>query len=677
MQKKKLATKIASILLSAAMLVSTTMTALATDEAVSVAAEQTEVQTVSDTEDATLEASEEVAEEVTADTESTEEETAAEEEIIADEVITEESTTEAAQENVEEAQVLDAEEVQALDADEVVAVADENDIALTSDTAWHDVAENSNIQYRTFASNGGQILEFGLKDTGKQEALPDYTSYDQAPWYKTLRDSNRIVTEVVIGAGITGIGDYNFDNSGHAYDKLTTVELPSTVTTIGESAFASTKSLTEVSTSQCTEGGVCLHNITSIGTNAFAGSGIKSVRFKCDVEIGHMAFQGCSSLESVVADGNVAFSGHSNFDECTQLTQFVCKGTIENVLPNAFANCSSLTTWDVSSVEYIGDNVFRDCSALQGITLTGVTGIGEEAFHGSGIRTIKFSETDLTFKETSFSGASVLVSICYPGTKAQWEAIVKNGNVDNLDQVNVHYRASTVIDAKGKYYCEACGQHYRDRTDQDSDSGTETDHKWGAWKTKSKATVFKAEVQMRTCSDCGETETRTVGKKLTPTITVNATKIWLQKGQKTSAFKVSGLANGDSVKSYKSGNKKIFTVTNKGVIKAGKKVGKAKLTITLASGKKKVVTVQVQKRQVKTWAIKNLPTKVTVKKGATYTLSPVVILITSTHKVTYKSSNKKVATVTSAGKIKGVKKGTATITVKSGKITKKVKVTVK
>ena len=222
-------------------------------------------------------------------------------------------------------------------------------------------------------------------------------------------------------------------------------------------------------------------------------------------------------------------------------------------------------------------------------------------------------------------------------------------------------------------YCQACGEWYVVTEDSSSDS----EHTWGAWKTKSKATVFKEEVQMRTCSDCGETETRTVGKKLTPTITVNAKKIWLQKGQKTSAFKVSGLANGDSVKSYKSGNKKIFTVTNKGVIKAGKKIGKAKLTITLASGKKKVVTVQVLNRKVKTRNIKNLPATVTLKKGATYKLSPVVIQITSTHKLTYKSSNKKVATVTSAGKIKGVKKGIATIKVKSGTVTKKVKVTVK
>ena len=203
-------------------------------------------------------------------------------------------------------------------------------------------------------------------------------------------------------------------------------------------------------------------------------------------------------------------------------------------------------------------------------------------------------------------------------------------------------------------------------------------HSWGQWTTYSAPTVFKEEVQQHTCSVCSKTETSALaGTKLTPTMSVNASKVWLQIGQKTSAFKVSGLANGDSIKSYKSSNANIFTVTRKGVLKAGKNVGTAKLTITLASGVKKVIPVTVQKRQVKTWNIKNLPTKITIKKGSKYKLSPVISLITATSKFTYQSSNKKVATVTKAGKIKAVKKGKAVITVKAGTVTKKVKVTVK
>ena len=46
-------------------------------------------------------------------------------------------------------------------------------------------------------------------------------------------------------------------------------------------------------------------------------------------------------------------------------------------------------------------------------------------------------------------------------------------------------------------------------------------------------------------------------------------------------------------------------------------------------------------------------------------------------KVTYKSNNKKIATVSSKGTIKGIKKGTAKITVTCNGVTKTVKVTVK
>ena len=137
---------------------------------------------------------------------------------------------------------------------------------------------------------------------------------------------------------------------------------------------------------------------------------------------------------------------------------------------------------------------------------------------------------------------------------------------------------------------------------------------------------------------------------------------------------MTGLANGDSVKSYKSGNTKLFTVDKKGVITATKKTGSAKLTITLKSGLKKQVTVKVQKNAVTTTKITGLTSKVTVKKGAKLTLKPSRVPVTSTQKFTYATSNKKVATVSSAGVIKAKAAGTAKITVKSG--SKKVVVTV-
>lgn len=224
------------------------------------------------------------------------------------------------------------------------------------------------------------------------------------------------------------------------------------------------------------------------------------------------------------------------------------------------------------------------------------------------------------------------------------------------------------------YTCIVCKKTKTEEIPLDSATG----HQYGSWITTSKATVFSPAIETRTCSECKNKETRKTGKKLTPTIQVNATTVLLKVKQKTSAFKVTGLANGDSVTSYKSSNTKIFTVdSKKGIITAGKKTGSAKLTITLKSGTKKTVTVKVQKTVVKTTKITGLQTKVTMKKGAKLTLKPSRTPITSTQNFTYKTSNKKVATVSSKGVITAKKKGTVKITVKSGNVTKIVTVIVK
>ena len=205
-----------------------------------------------------------------------------------------------------------------------------------------------------------------------------------------------------------------------------------------------------------------------------------------------------------------------------------------------------------------------------------------------------------------------------------------------------------------------------------------TGHKFGDWKVATEATVFVPEQQERICETCGEKETKTVGTALKATAKVNVSTVKLKVKQSTSGLKVTGLAKGDSVKTWKSTNTKIFTVKGKenGTCKlTAKKVGTAKLQITLASGLKKTVTVKVQKTAVKTTKVTVANTKVTVQKGKKVALKPVVKPFTSKQKVTYTSSNKKVATVSSKGVVTGKKKGTTKITVKSG--SKSVKVTVK
>lgn len=199
-------------------------------------------------------------------------------------------------------------------------------------------------------------------------------------------------------------------------------------------------------------------------------------------------------------------------------------------------------------------------------------------------------------------------------------------------------------------------------------------HKWSDWKTTVKQTVFREGKKQRTCAVCGKTET-VVLEKPKATIKLNMTTIPLQVKKSTSLFKVSGLASGDSVKSYESNDKKIFTVNKNGKI-SGKKKGTAKLTVTLASGKKATAKVKVQKGTVKTTKVTVNASKLVLLKGGNYTLKATLAPLTTQQKVTYSTSNKKVATVSSKGIVTAKKKGTAAITVKSGSKKAKINVTV-
>lgn len=186
------------------------------------------------------------------------------------------------------------------------------------------------------------------------------------------------------------------------------------------------------------------------------------------------------------------------------------------------------------------------------------------------------------------------------------------------------------------------------------------------------------------CSVCGTViEKQNTIAKVPGTIYLTASSLKMKTGQSTTAFKATGFSEGDyvtAVTSNKPGTVKVTNVNKNGTFKltAGKKKGSAVVTVTLASKKTASFKVTVQKAAVKTTKITTTTKSLTLAKGATYkklASSIAVTPVTSKEKVTYSSSNKKVATVGSKGVIKAKKAGTAKITVKSGK--KKVVVTVK
>lgn len=164
----------------------------------------------------------------------------------------------------------------------------------------------------------------------------------------------------------------------------------------------------------------------------------------------------------------------------------------------------------------------------------------------------------------------------------------------------------------------------------------------------------------------GKNETKPIATPtpvVKPGITVKVSQVYVGKKAtiKVTKTKVTGKVT------FKSSNKKVATVNSKGVI-TGKKAGKAVITVKVGKYTKKL-TVKVKKP-----SFKLVKSSAKLKKGKKTTIK---VKAAPVSKVTYKTSNKKVATVNSKGVVTAKKKGTAKITVKCNGITKTFKVTVK
>jgi len=127
------------------------------------------------------------------------------------------------------------------------------------------------------------------------------------------------------------------------------------------------------------------------------------------------------------------------------------------------------------------------------------------------------------------------------------------------------------------------------------------------------------------------------------------------------------ITGGSKTATWKSSNSKIATVSSKGVVTA-KKAGKATISVTANGVTNKCVIT------VKNPSLKLAKSTAAIKVGRKLTIKATA---TPTAKITYKSSNKKIATVTSKGVVKGIKKGTAKITITANGVKRTFKVTVK
>ncbi|MBR3021155.1 MAG: leucine-rich repeat domain-containing protein [Bacteroidaceae bacterium] len=222
----------------------------------------------------------------------------------------------------------------------------------------------------------------------------------------------------VNGSGTTysvvGIEDGAFGGSD-----VTSVTIPSSVTSIGQSAFFYCSNLTSVTIP---------NSVTSIGGSVFQGCGsLTSVTIPNSVaSIGDNAFAGCSRLTSITIPNSVTSIGGYAFNNCYSLTSVTIPNSVTNIGGSAFSGCSSLTSVTIpNSVTSIFDFAFKGCSSLTSIVLPKVCYVGSQAFYGC----TQLRSVTMEHKGTQIDTFGYLCTDI--GSKAF-------ANCSNLEEFNIH-----------------------------------------------------------------------------------------------------------------------------------------------------------------------------------------------------------------------------------------------
>lgn len=161
--------------------------------------------------------------------------------------------------------------------------------------------------------------------------------------------------------------------------------------------------------------------VTLIAKEAFQENNtLKSVEVPCSVTfIGNFAFASCALLERVVIHARVQALNLNTFWSCPVLQDVQLPDSLQKLGDGTFRDCVGLRTLEIPlSVTEIGDSVFRDCKALYSIIIpSGVTSIQRNAFRDCpALVNVVIPDTLSYLGPRVFQGCSALESITISGS---------------------------------------------------------------------------------------------------------------------------------------------------------------------------------------------------------------------------------------------------------------------
>ncbi len=257
-------------------------------------------------------------------------------------------------------------------------------------------------------------------------------SPEEIPWNKYRED----IREVVIGNGITDVGNYAFQGCSN----LKAVTLPDSLVLLGNYAFAECTSLNSAALPDrvtelqyyCFDGCTALTNVTlpenlnTLGDGAFRGcTELPSQELPKGLEyIGHEAYRGCSSLTTVTIPETVVNLGSYAFAECSSLQAAVLSNGLAELQYNCFDQCTALSEVTMpENLSTIHSAAFQGCSSLASVTIPdSVVTIESFAFEQcKELRTLKLPDRLKVIGSGAFSGCSNLSAVSIPAPVAELE----------------------------------------------------------------------------------------------------------------------------------------------------------------------------------------------------------------------------------------------------------------
>ena len=215
-----------------------------------------------------------------------------------------------------------------------------------------------------------------------------------------------------IGENVTSISINTFNGANNLSLVTFPNDLTSKINVIGSSAFQGATSLSSI---------LIPNSVTTIGSSAFQGAtSLSSILIPNSVTtIGSSAFQGATSLSSIVIPNSVTTIGSSAFQDDISLSSVVIPYTITDISNTVFYNTPSL-----QSIQFNSNNISY---------ISTLSTINEQAFSYSGIANIILNTPYISsINNTSFQDSSL-------NTVAMWQSTINTFNEINNTNIKVGY----------------------------------------------------------------------------------------------------------------------------------------------------------------------------------------------------------------------------------------------